>query len=86
MAFSKRMHIDSEFFKQRPGKRPPLRTFTEMAEEFGLSAKQLSAHMKNSTAEAPSAKIVSKNQLTHTNSYYDPQEMRAWWSLEKGKP
>jgi len=82
MAFPKNLACNKTFFSERwkNTKRPPLRTFTEMAEEFGLTLPQLRGHMAKSAHPAPAARIRSHGTST-SNSYYDRQEMRLWWAL-----
>jgi hypothetical protein len=58
----------------------PLRTFKEMAEEFGVTTNALRTAMINSRHEPPK-KLLHTSSLTCANSYYDPAEMRAWWKL-----
>jgi hypothetical protein len=62
--------------------RTPLRTFQEMAEEFGVSAKQLSGMISRANGTFPKARFTH-NALSATNSWYDPAEVRAWWKLHK---
>jgi hypothetical protein len=87
MSFSKRLANDKVFFGDRKkngiGPHPPLRTFNEMADEFGLKIGQLRYHMANSEHSPPQPKIRSHSSLSVTNNYYNPSEMRAWWKLHK---
>ena len=56
---------------------PPLRTFREIAEEFGVTDAQLRFELGNSD-DAPKPKMRHRNSHTG-NTWYDPVEVRAWW-------
>lgn len=58
---------------------PPLRTITELAEEFGVTRASLAAHMgKHKTS--PGFVFKYRN-----NTWYDPEKVRTWWeSIGKG--
>lgn len=58
--------------------RKPLRTFRELAEEFGVSMPKLASELGKHSGPKP--KIVHRHGGTHTNAWYDPVEMRAWWA------
>jgi hypothetical protein len=83
MAFAKNLANDKTFFGERTKKGrvplPPLRTFTEMAAEFGLTIAQLRYQMAHSEHNPPAPRIRSHSGLSVSNKYYDPAEMRAWW-------
>jgi len=85
MSFPRYFADDSVFFGERTKKGrkalPPLRTFTEMADEFGLTVSQLRWNMSNSAHSPPEPKIRSKGNLSRSNYYYEPAEVRAWWKL-----
>lgn len=69
----------------RPGEKPrrkPLRSFSEMADEFGLTPKQLSAAFLHAR-QRPLPAVVFVSKSTTSNSWYDPQAFRAWWALEQ---
>lgn len=59
------------------GKRPPLRTFKEVAEDLGIAPQRLSVLIKHHNGPQP--KIRSKGVVA-SNNYYDPAEVRAWWN------
>ena len=88
MAFSRNLSNDKAFFGDRTKNgrvlRPPLRTFTEMAAEFCLTNAQLRYQMQISEHNPPKPRIQSHGQLTVSNKYYDPAEMRAWWRRHTG--
>jgi len=53
-----------------------------MAEEFGVTSKQLSGYMNSSIHVAPKPVLRhNKNVSRSAVTYYDPEEMRAWWRL-----
>jgi hypothetical protein len=56
---------------------PPLRTFREMAEEFGVTDAQLRSKLER-LDDAPKPKMKHQNRYTK-NTWYDPVEIRAWW-------
>lgn len=61
-----------------PTKRKPLRTFKEMAEEFGVSVSTLSGLM--ATRSGPQPRLNHSGGCAQTrNKWFDPDEMRAWW-------
>lgn len=59
------------------GQGKPLRSFRELAEEFGVGMQKLASEMAKHSG--PKAKIVHHHG-GHENSWYDPAEMRAWWA------
>jgi hypothetical protein len=66
------------------GPRPPLRTVTEMAEEFGVSLQVLMAHLSQKKNDCPSAKCsFARTRLVSGKTYYDPTELRAWWKRQQ---
>jgi len=85
MSFPRNLADNKAFFGDRTKKgaqrRPPARTFREMAEEFGLAPGQLRWQMGNSKHEAPAPVLCSTNNLGASNKYYNRQEMRNWWKL-----
>lgn len=58
------------------GKRPPLRSFRELADDYGVTLSKLSTLF--ASHHGPAAKLKS-NGIAQRNSYYDPAEVRAWW-------
>ena len=69
----------------RPGektRRKPLRSFSEMADEFGLTPMQLRAVFFHAR-QRPLPAVVLVSRSTTANSWYDPQAFRAWWALEQ---
>lgn len=63
----------------KSGKGRPLRTFAEMAEEFGLKPAQLRAFMGKSKHAPPMPRIQRRCAFQSARTYYDPRELRAWW-------
>jgi hypothetical protein len=64
--------------KSVTGKLPPLRTFTELHEEFGVKRNVFSAALRDENAPKPI--MVKKNASAGTNSWYNPIEVRKWWA------
>lgn len=64
--------------------REPLRTFTEMCEEFGVTQGVLMSRMGNDpTAPKP---ITRSGVHLKPQRYYKPSEMRKWWkSIQETK-
>jgi hypothetical protein len=63
--------------------RTPLRTFREMAEEFGITEGLLKSRLQR-LENAPKPVLVHKNVRRGSNSWYDPTEMRRWWKSIQG--
>lgn len=63
------------------GARKPLRNLRELAEEFGVSHKTLQVKLAR-CKDAPKPIYSTGNQKTASqrNTWYDPQEVRAWWA------
>jgi hypothetical protein len=62
----------------------PLRTFREMAEEFGVRESTLKGLL--STRNGPKPELTSGSFRSVRNSWYDPAEMRRWWkSIQEPK-
>lgn len=59
-------------------RRPPLRTFREFAEEFGVSEAVLRAALREQGAPKPELSHSNKN--TERNRWYVVKDMRQWWS------
>lgn len=57
--------------------RKPLRSATELAEEFGISVKRLGGLL--GVHNGPKSKFSHRN-FSMKNSWFDPVEMRAWWN------
>lgn len=61
---------------RKTGARPPLRTFTEMADEFGVPTNSLSALLGHTNGPKPELKKFGMV----SNKWYEPVAMRKWWS------
>ena len=63
------------------GARKPLRSLRELAEEFGVPHKTLQAKLAR-CKDAPRPLYSTGHQKTASqrNTWYDPQEVRAWWA------
>jgi len=57
--------------------RPPLRTFKEFCEEFGVSEAILRSALRDENAPKP--KLSHSNKRTAKNRWYEVGEMRTWW-------
>lgn len=75
------MKLDTHGWSRKGKFGPPQRTFTEMAEEFGVSSRQLRALMVHHAG--PKTRL-NGNGATR-NVWCDPQTMRAWWNSLKAK-
>lgn len=62
-------------------RRKPLRTFKELAEEFGTTPNRLQIAMGRSSTPPPKPALIHRGKaVSTTNSWYHPDEMRAWWA------
>lgn len=60
------------------GGRKPLRTFKELADEFGVPVTTLAGYIgRDPTAPKLIMRTGNRNK---TVSWYDPDAMRAWWA------
>ena len=71
--------IPSAHYRAHGSGRKPLRTITELAQEFGVTVNQLAGCIgKDRNAPA----YVFKNGQTvngNKSTWYNPDELRAWW-------
>lgn len=59
---------------------PPCRTFSEMAEEFGLTQQQLTAHVRTSAVPFPAPELArTKKHVVWLN----PAKVRTWWKARQ---
>ncbi len=65
-----------EPWKKHGEARKPLRTFKELAQEFGLKRAVLTGYLSHHNGPKP---IFNTNNCSARNSWYDPDEMRKWW-------
>ena len=61
--------------------RQPLRTFKELADEYGLTVAELRSRAAHGCIPFPRPFIKS----TYSGSYYRPSEVRAWWEATQNK-
>ena len=61
--------------------RQPLRTFKELADEYGLTVAELRSRAAHGCIPFPRPFIKS----THSGPYYRPSEVRAWWEATQNK-
>lgn len=63
------------------GARKPLRSLRELAEEFGVPHKTLQAKLARcKDAPKPLYSTGYHKTTSQRNTWYDPQEVRAWWA------
>lgn len=58
--------------------RPPLRTFREFAQEFGVTEAKLRAALAQ--PGAPTPELIQSNKHSAKNRWYKVKEMRQWWA------
>lgn len=62
--------------------RPPLRTITELAEEFGLSPK----HLGQLIAKFEGPQCIQNHRCAYSkNKWFDPRAVRVWFAENKDK-
>ena len=62
------------------GARKPLRSLRELADEFGVPHKTLQAKLARCKgAPKPVYSTGDHKTASQRNTWYDPQEVRAWW-------
>ena len=63
------------------GARKPLRSLRELAEEFGVPHKTLQIKLaRRKDAPKPIYSTGYQKTASQSNTWYDPQEVRAWWA------
>ena len=85
MSLSKSFKEESltQFFQRvrSGGARKPLRSLRELAEEFGVPHKTLQAKLARcKDAPKPIYSTGDHKTASQRNTWYDPQEVRAWWA------
>jgi len=68
--------------------RPPLKTFDEMAQEFGVTPHKLRAALAHSETTPPSPLFKyakPKSGKGKGNTWYSPDPLRAWWKQHLNK-
>lgn len=71
-----------QFFRRvrNGGARKPLRSLRELADEFGVPHKTLQGKLaRRADAPKPVYRTGSGNAVSQQNTWYDPDEVRAWW-------
>jgi Zn-dependent peptidase ImmA (M78 family) len=67
------------------GARKPLRSLRELADEFGVPYKTLQAKLARcKDAPKPIYSTGSSKTASQQNTWYDPDEVRAWWASLEG--
>lgn len=75
-----------QFFQRvrNGGARKPLRSLRELADEFGVTHKTLQAKLSRcKDAPRPIFSTGDNKTASQRNTWYDPQEVRAWWKARK---
>lgn len=81
-----RFHTIRDKVAVRGIKREPLKTISELAEEFGLTVKQLEGYMQHHfQPKAEFDKSICFGKYQPQRSYYKPSVMRAWWKTVQEK-
>ena len=63
------------------GARKPLRNLRELADEFGVAHKTLQAKLSLcKDAPKPRYRTGSSKTASQQNTWYDPDEVHAWWA------
>lgn len=74
------MKLDNKVSKKDRTGRVPLRTITELAEEFGVTSRTLAGLLANSdTSPSQVFKTGTGVRTSRRNIWYNPAEVRAWW-------
>ncbi|MFZ7310280.1 hypothetical protein [Comamonas jiangduensis] len=68
---------------RRNGRKKPLRSVSELAQEFGLSPAQLSTYLRS--PDSPKPVFKHKSAFGRGNTWYDPKEVRDWMKARGGK-
>lgn len=58
---------------------PPLRTLSELCEEFGVSAAQMRGRLSALNAPKP-AIVAAPGYCAGQRSYFEPKAFRIWWA------
>lgn len=74
-------NISNSLFMPRPEYRKPLRTLKELAEEFGVTPTSLKMRMRYDP-EGPKPVMHTLGTGTQRNTWFDPEQVRAWWKVE----
>jgi hypothetical protein len=68
-------------------KRPPLKTFPEVAESLGVSVGELHGFILRSANPFPEPRFRhGGGPFRSKTAWYDPREVRAWWAKENAPP
>lgn len=67
---------------RKDGPRKPLRTLRELADEFGVPHKTLQVKLARCKG-APKPVFSTGGRGTPQNTWYDPDEVRAWWKFQR---
>jgi hypothetical protein len=68
----------------KPSKVPrkPLRSFKELADELGVTHQVLQGALR--AADAPQPLLSKPSGKTRRDTWYDPDQFRAWWRSKYG--
>jgi hypothetical protein len=70
-----------EYHERKGVPRKPLRSLKELSEELGVTVMNLVWKLKKEGAPKP--QLSKKKDGSNTQSWYEPEEFRAWWSTVK---
>jgi hypothetical protein len=76
-----------QFFQRvrNGGARKPLRSLRELAEEFSVEHRTLQAKLSRCKgAPRPIYSTGNHKTASQRNTWYDPDEVRAWWASLEG--
>lgn len=63
--------------KPAGSKRPPLLSLRELADEVGISTRQMASRFANHVADRPVAQLLVRGATS--NAYFVAADLRAWW-------
>lgn len=78
-----------QFFQRvrNGGARKPLRSLRELADEFGVPHRSLQVKLARCKgAPRPIYSTGDAKTASQRNTWYDPDEVRAWWLARKENP
>lgn len=66
----------------RYGRRPPVRSLRELADDIGISAQHLSVILSVSP-DAPQPRLRTRGWVAGRNTWFEPREFIAWWNARQ---
>lgn len=64
-------------------KRPPLRSFKELADDLGVTTNKLRTAIARAKIPPPKPVFVLNGNNTIGNTWYEPKAFIAWWKAEQ---